>query len=60
MTIFHGTSDDIVPYSYAERASQAFPDATLTTVENGGHGFNNSEQGQIAEQLISFVRNHQR
>lgn len=55
VTIFHGTSDNIVPYTYAERASQAFPDATLTTVENGGHGFSSSEQSQIAEQLISFV-----
>lgn len=58
VTIFHGTSDNIVPYSYAERASQTFPDATLTIVENGGHGFSTSEQEQIAAQLITFVNDN--
>ncbi|VUX02872.1 fermentation/respiration switch protein [Streptococcus constellatus] len=58
VTIFHGTDDNIVPYSYAERASRTFPHATLTTVENAGHGFSASEQSQIANQLVDFVNNH--
>lgn len=60
VTIFHGTADDIVPYSYAERASQTFPDASLTTVENAGHGFSNSEQSQIASQLVDFINTNKK
>lgn len=60
VTIYHGTADDIVPYRYANRASQAFPNATLTTIENGGHGFNSSEQEQIAGQLVDFVQGHRK
>lgn len=60
VTIYHGTADDIVPYRYAERARRSFPDASLTTVENGGHGFSGSEQEQIAGQLVDFVGKHKK
>lgn len=42
--IIHGTQDQVVPYTYAERAQTLFPNAQLVTVEGGGHwmdsGFN--------------------
>ncbi|MBQ7264929.1 MAG: alpha/beta fold hydrolase [Firmicutes bacterium] len=37
--ILHGDNDDIVPYSYSERARDIYPDAELYTIEGGVHGF---------------------
>ena len=59
VTIFHGDRDDIVPYSYAERASQTFPQAELTRIEGAGHGFSSSEQESIVRAVQTFIRRHQ-
>lgn len=58
--IVHGTSDSIVPYSYAKRASETIPNARLMTINNGEHGFSASEQGRISREIISFIDQNRR
>ncbi|AXQ78476.1 alpha/beta fold hydrolase [Streptococcus chenjunshii] len=57
--IFHGTDDDLVPMSYAERAGDTFPHAVLTQLKGEGHGFSDSAQEKIAADIINAVNNNQ-
>lgn len=41
--IIHGTSDNIVPLSYAERARDTMPNAELLVIQGAGHGFNGKD-----------------
>ncbi|MBM7642677.1 alpha/beta hydrolase [Streptococcus loxodontisalivarius] len=53
--IFHGDADNLVNISYSERAAQTFPNATLTTVSGGTHGFATSDQELIAPTIASEI-----
>lgn len=37
VTIFHGTDDEVIPYSQARRLAALSPKARLITIEDGGH-----------------------
>lgn len=53
--ILHGDKDDIVPFSYSERAAAIYEYAELIKMHNEGHGF--SEQGCIKakETVLEFL-----
>jgi len=37
VTIFHGTGDEVIPFSQARRLAALSPKARLITIEDGGH-----------------------
>ncbi len=37
ITIFHGTSDEVIPYSHAVRLAKVKPGIQLITIKDGGH-----------------------
>jgi fermentation-respiration switch protein FrsA (DUF1100 family) len=37
VTIFHGTSDEVIPYSQSMKLKKELPDINLITVPNGKH-----------------------
>ncbi|MGT2925803.1 alpha/beta hydrolase [Streptococcus cuniculipharyngis] len=58
--IIQGTDDQVVPYSYAQEASNLFPQATLVTVPEGQHwidqAFNQIALPALTEFLIQNSR----
>ena len=54
--IFHGTTDNIVPISYSERAVTAFPSAELVTIEGAGHGFSGEDDQYVTKRSVDFVK----
>ena len=56
--IIHGTDDFVVAYRYAQELAEAYPNATLLTIEGGSHGFMGSGQQLALEETVSFVLNH--
>lgn len=55
--IIHGTSDNIAPISYSERAAETFPDAQLVKIEGAGHGFYGDAADQASWMAASFILN---
>ncbi|RRK09952.1 alpha/beta hydrolase [Lactiplantibacillus garii] len=58
--IVHGTSDDVVPIKYVERAAHNFPNATFKKITGAGHGFEGSDQQRALHLLDNFVTKTQR
>lgn len=56
--IFHGDADDIVPFSYSERAVKTFPSARLIKIPGAGHGFNAQQEPYATALAVEFVREH--
>ncbi len=56
--LFHGTSDDIVPYSYAVRASETFQNVEFITYQNAGHGFSGNDKIDSINRSIEFLKNN--
>ncbi|MCR5167434.1 MAG: alpha/beta fold hydrolase [Oscillospiraceae bacterium] len=53
--ILHGDKDDIVPYSYSERAVEIYDHAELIKMDGEGHGFS-MQGGQTAkEKVLEFL-----
>lgn len=63
--IIHGTSDNIVPISYSERAVETYSSAELKTIDGAGHGFNRDNYSmfkdydeQVNPLIIQYLSNH--
>ena len=56
--IIHGTSDNIAPISYSERAVTVFPSAQLVKFEGAGHGFYGDDEARSAQMAVDFVKEH--
>ena len=56
--IMHGTSDNIVPYSYSQRAAQVIPHCELVTYDGAGHGFNGQTATDADNHALEFVKNN--
>lgn len=63
--IIHGTSDNIVPISYSERAIKTYSSAELKTIDDAGHGFNKDNYSlfkdydeQVNPLIIQYLSNH--
>jgi L-ascorbate metabolism protein UlaG (beta-lactamase superfamily)/pimeloyl-ACP methyl ester carboxylesterase len=54
--LIHGTADQIVPYSYSERAVDTLPSARLITIEGAGHGFGGKDDEYATRCAIDFVK----
>ena len=55
MHIFHGTSDELVPLSSAQKAAKSFVNATLTELEGSKHGFSSNVQKQVAATILNEI-----
>lgn len=55
--IIHGTSDNIVPISYSERAVTTFPNARLVVIDGAGHGFTGKANEIAKIESIDFITN---
>lgn len=54
--IIHGTSDQLVPYSYSVHADEIYENSELYTIEGGGHGFQGEQAYEYLKQSYEFVR----
>jgi uncharacterized protein len=55
ITLFHGTDDEVIPYSHAERLHQEQPLANLVTIEKGKH--NNLWTTPLFQQTLDVILN---
>lgn len=55
VTIFHGTDDDVIPYSQARRLAALSSKARLITIEDGGHN-NLAEFGKFREEMSRLLK----
>lgn len=53
--IIHGTSDDIVPVSYSEKAAQIYSNAEITIIDGERHGFAPENCKKVLEITESFI-----
>lgn len=55
VAIYHGYRDRLVNIDNSVSAENIFPNASLTVVEGGGHGFSNKEQEYIAPMIAKSI-----
>lgn len=53
--IIHGTSDNIVPLSYAQRAAETLPHVELLTIQGAGHGFSGNANVKAINKTLEFL-----
>ena len=53
--LMHGTSDNVVPYSYSERASTTFKQCEFITYQNAGHGFSGNDDSDSLARSKAFL-----
>ncbi|WP_407067181.1 alpha/beta fold hydrolase [Haloarcula regularis] len=51
----HGAEDQLFPVSWAERAADRVPDATLTVLDDCGHWAPRERPGRVAAQIRTAV-----
>lgn len=56
--IMHGTSDNIVPISYSQRAAETIPNCELVTYQGAGHGFSGQTLTDADNRAIQFVKDN--
>lgn len=56
--IMHGTSDNIVPISYSQRAAETIPNCELVTYQGAGHGFSGQTLTNADNRAIQFVKDN--
>lgn len=55
VSIFHGDQDQVVNFSYAQRAKEAYKKAELTCLPGEGHGFRPEAQAQVIEAVKKLL-----
>lgn len=53
--ILHGDKDDIVPFSYSERAVKTYEHAALIKMDNEGHGFSEQGNDKAKKAVLEFM-----
>ncbi len=56
--LVHGTADNIVDISYADRAAQAYSNVEYHKIEGAGHGFGGSNRTTSMNYMVNFMNNH--
>ena len=56
--IMHGTSDNIVPISYSQRAAETIPNCELVTYQGAGHGFSGQTLTDADNRAIQFAKDN--
>ena len=54
--LMHGTSDNVVPISYSERASTTIPNCEYIVYEGQGHGFSGAADKDSETRTINFLK----
>ena len=54
--LMHGTSDNVVPISYSQRASETIPNCEYVVYQGQGHGFSGDADKDSAERTIKFLK----
>ena len=55
--VIQGKKDKIVPFSYAERYHQSYPDSELHLFDDENH-FMNANKARLIETVVSFLKNN--
>lgn len=53
--ILHGDQDEVVPYSYSEKAVEVYEHAELVRMEGEGHGFTPDGSRKAMEMVLRFL-----
>ena len=53
--IMHGTADNVVDYSYSEKANRVYENSELVTFEKAGHGFNSEDSEKAVKYAYDFI-----
>ena len=53
--IMHGTADNVVDYSYSEKANRVYENSELVTFEKAGHGFNSADSEKAVKYAYDFI-----
>lgn len=56
--LVHGTADNIVNISYADRAAQTYSDVEYHQIQGAGHGFGGSNRTTSINYMVSFMNAH--
>lgn len=56
--IIQGTADTAVPSEWAEKAAEAFPSATLKTIEGADHNFTGASSSQALAIINDYLSKH--
>ena len=54
--LMHGTTDNVVPISYSERASTTIPNCEYIVYEGQGHGFSGAADKDSETRTINFLK----
>ena len=54
--LMHGSSDSVVPLSYAERAAEVYPDVEYYVINGAGHGFNGRAFEEATEHIFEYLQ----
>ena len=54
--LMHGSSDSVVPLSYAERAAEVYSDVEYYVINGAGHGFNGRAFEEAAEHIFEYLQ----
>ena len=54
--LMHGTTDNVVPISYSDRASTTIPNCEYIVYENQGHGFSGDADKDSENRTINFLK----
>ena len=53
--IMHGTADNVVDYSYSEKANRVYENSELVAFEKAGHGFNSEDSEKAVKYTYDFI-----
>ena len=56
--LMHGTSDNVVPISYSERASETIPNCEYVVYQGQGHGFSGDAEKDSTQRTINFLKDN--
>ena len=56
--LMHGTSDNVVPISYSERASKTIPNCEYVVYQGQGHGFSGDAEKDSIQRTINFLKDN--
>ena len=54
--LMHGTTDNVVPISYSERASTTIPNCEYIVYQGQGHGFSGAADKDSETRAINFLK----
>ena len=56
--LMHGTSDNVVPISYSERASKTLSNCEYIVYQGQGHGFSGDTEKDSTQRTINFLKDN--